>query len=164
MAVNGSYVVDSVTNQLVQLSQFGNLGWIPNPPINWLQRFKNMINEFKNKYLVQEIGIPYSDMIIAKEDFISAVKEINAFGYYIVEISWWKHNKIKQIEAEHSMGGPIDKNNNEYYFGETNHSKTFEKNSLNKNLEQVINYYLNFIRTDESDLLPALTLDIAYKY
>lgn len=36
-AANGSYVVvDSVTNQLVQLSQFGNLSWIPNPPIIWL--------------------------------------------------------------------------------------------------------------------------------
>lgn len=35
-AANGSYiVVDSVTNQLVQLSQYGNAGWIPHPPITW---------------------------------------------------------------------------------------------------------------------------------
>lgn len=122
-----------------------------------------MLCEFKKKYCVQEIGIPYSDMIISKEKFISAVKEINALGYYIVEVSWWKHNKIKQIRDEHFMGGPVDKNNHKYFFGETNYNKTFEKCSLVNNLQQVINYYLDFIKTDERDLLPALTLDIAFE-
>ncbi len=36
MASNGSYmVIDSVSYELVQLSKFGDMGWIPNPPIVW---------------------------------------------------------------------------------------------------------------------------------
>ncbi len=37
-ASNGSYmIVDSVSYELVQLSKFGDLGWIPNPPIIWIK-------------------------------------------------------------------------------------------------------------------------------
>ncbi len=38
MVSNESYmIVDSVSYELVQLSKLGDLGWIPNPPIIWIE-------------------------------------------------------------------------------------------------------------------------------
>lgn len=121
-----------------------------------------MLNDLIAKFCIQGNGIQYADMIIAKDNFITAVNGFNQLGLRIVEVSWWQHSKIGKVLDDFSMGGPIDKRDGEYFFGETNFGKTFENCSVAENLEQVIKYFLDFVKTDENNLFPAITLDIAF--
>jgi hypothetical protein len=121
-----------------------------------------MINEIIKKNCIQQIGILYSDLIISREEFVSTIKDLNNMGYYIVEISWWLHIKIDE-ENHISLGGPKDNLNNEYYWGETNFSRSFSSKELIINLREVLEYYDEFCSNDNYNLFPAITLDIAYK-
>ena len=121
-----------------------------------------MINRIIEDKCIQQIGVEYSDLIISNENFISFIKEINAIGYKIVDITWWEHKKISDNDNKTSMGGPVDITNNKFYWGETNYSKTFASKGLVNNLKEVLDYYNDFSKNKKDDFFPSVTLDIAF--
>ena len=123
-----------------------------------------ILNEVIKKYCVQNIGIPYSDMIILRKNFIDAVTSFSELGYRIIEVSWWMHKEVDECIDDISMGGPVDKNSSRFFWAETiMEGKKFETEELNKNLKEVVSYYYDFIKNDKNVLYPAITLDLAFK-
>ena len=126
------------------------------------QRINATFDDLVTKYCIQSVGIGYADMIISRDNFVDAVNDFYTLGYRIMEVSWWKHNKIGEVLDNFSMGGPIDKRNEEYFWGETNFNQNFENYYWAENLEEVVRYFCDFTRTDENDLFPSITLDVAF--
>ena len=111
------------------------------------------------KYCIQSVGTQCTEMIVEKHEFIIFASLLNSLGYFIADVSWWKHRKIKDTETDNfSMGGPLDKNNNDFFWAETNFFQDFSKISLRKNLEEVTSYFNQFVELDKQNLYPAITL------
>jgi len=120
-----------------------------------------MLKKIINKYCIQQVGIGNAEIIISRDNFVSAVREISALGYLIASVDWFRHKKISEIDDKLdtiSMGGPTDKNNKEYFWAETNFGSDFESNNLPENMKVVLNYYEDFAKNDKYDLYPAITI------
>ena len=120
----------------------------------------NTIDDIIAKYCIQQVGIRYADMIVSRDNFVDAVNDFHQLGYRVVEVCWWQHSKIGEVLDNFSMGGPIDKQDEQYFWGETNLSKNFENYNWTENAEQVLKYFADFIKTDKHNLFPAITLAI----
>jgi|GEM_PF-2338060 len=129
---------------------------------------KKMLKVIIEKYCVKTSGLKgvlkskyKADMIVNNNDLILAVREFNAVGCFVIDISWWKHRKINDVCDGISMGGYADISNEDYYWAETIlEYKEFEIVDLQKNLQEVIEYYNK--QNIEPNIFPAITLDIGF--
>jgi hypothetical protein len=68
-------------------------------------------------HLIMKIGVDQlSDMIV--DDIPLFLKTIKKTQYYISNIEWWEHLLISDREKSIGGGGPIDKNNEKFYYSE----------------------------------------------
>lgn len=117
-----------------------------------------------DKQLISKYGLQCasidSDIIIPKELFLEAAKGFYDCGYVIREITWWEHRSLNS-KSDISMGGPLDKNNSAFFWGETNVSRCFDGDDPERNFTEVRKYYLSFTETDAEagKLTPAITVE-----
>ena len=111
-----------------------------------------------SKYNLQCASID-SDIIIPHDLFYIITKEFCECGYVIKEITWWEHRSLES-KSTISMGGPLDKNDPSFFWGETDISISFESNDLTENVVEVKRYYQSFMENEPySNLLtPAITV------
>lgn len=93
------------------------------------------ILEYLSLHQIIGIGVGYSDIIV--DNPFDFVKDMVSMDYFVTEILWWERTAV--CDSKHSIGhgGPKDPRDDNYYFSETDLSKSFTRDS---SYDQIQNY------------------------
>lgn len=113
------------------------------------------ILEYLSLHQIIDIGIEYSDIIV--DNPFDFADDMASMHYFVTEILWWERTAVCNSKHSIGHGGPKDPRDDNYYFSETELSKSFTRNSTSDQIQN----YLNFIYHEYSQycLYPSFSIE-----
>lgn len=117
---------------------------------------KDHLNEYLKKHTILKVGVgEYADLIVDNiNDFLNVLSHTN---YYVYNILWWEHLKIKNRADCIGGGGPIDPLDKEYYYAEVYYLDRYFSPETKQ--EQILQY-IDDVKSKypQNELHPGFTL------